>query len=103
MSNIYWRKTREKNFWGPNLDQTDQNRARNQVFCYFLKFGSLVFLEIAYIDVLQKCLTSNRGKTLKKNLARGRFGLNGPKSGPKLGLLSFSQVWFISFSGNCIG
>ena len=32
-----------------------------------------------------------------------KFGPNGPKSGPKLGFLSFFQVWFISFPGNCIG
>ena len=31
------------------------------------------------------------------------FGPNGPKSGPKLGFLSFSQVWFISFLLNCKG
>ena len=32
-------------------------------FCYFLKFGSLVFLEIPYNDSLQQCLTSSGGKT----------------------------------------
>ena len=37
-------KTYENNFEGPNLGQTDQNRARNLVFCHFLKFGPLVFL-----------------------------------------------------------
>ena len=30
------------------------------VFCHFLKFGSLVFLEIAYNDSLQQCLTTGR-------------------------------------------
>ena len=33
-------KTHTKN-WGPKLGQ---NQAQNQVFCHFLKFGSLVFL-----------------------------------------------------------
>ena len=36
------------------------------LFCHFLKFGSLVFLEIAYNDSLQQCLISSRGKTHKK-------------------------------------
>ena len=39
---------------GANLGQ---NRAQNKVFCYFLKFDSLVFLEIACNDSLQQCLT----------------------------------------------
>ena len=38
------RKTHEKKLWEPNLGQ---NQAWNQVFCHFLKFGSLDFLEIA--------------------------------------------------------
>ena len=42
---------------GANLGQMGQNRAQNKVFCYFLKFDSLVFLEIAYNDSLQQCLT----------------------------------------------
>ena len=29
-----------------------QNRAWNYVFCDFVKFGSLVFIEIAYSDSL---------------------------------------------------
>ena len=36
----------KNNFGGPNLSQMGQNRVQNQVFCYFLKFGILVFLEI---------------------------------------------------------
>ena len=35
-------------------------------FCHFLKFGSLVFLEIAYSDSLQQCITTRRGKTHEK-------------------------------------
>ena len=50
---------------GANLGQMGQNRAQNKVFCYFLKFDSLVFLEIAYNDNLQQCLTSSRGKVEK--------------------------------------
>ena len=33
----------------------------------------------------------------KKKKNGGKFGPNGTKSGPQLGFLSFSQVWFISF------
>ena len=35
-------------------------------FFHFLEFGSLVFLEIAYYDSLQQCVTSSRGKTQEK-------------------------------------
>ena len=36
-------------------------------FCLFLKFGSLVFLEIACNDSLQQCLTSSKVRSTKKN------------------------------------
>ena len=42
----------------------------------FLKFGSLVFLEIAYNDNLQQFLTSNRGKTYEKNFLELNLGQN---------------------------
>ena len=32
-------------------------------FCHFLNFRSLFFLEIAYNDSFQRCITSSRGKT----------------------------------------
>ena len=76
-------KTHKKKFGGLNLSQ---NRTRNYVFGHFLKFGSLVFLEIAYNDSLQTCLTSSRDKTYAKE----KFGPKGPKLGSKLGFLSFS-------------
>ena len=44
------------------LGPTDLNQVQNEVFCHFLEFGSLVFLEITYNDSLKQCLTSNRGK-----------------------------------------
>ena len=47
-------KIHEKKFWCPNLGQRGQNLSRNQVFCHFLKFGSLVFLEIAYNDKIHQ-------------------------------------------------
>ena len=71
-------------------------------FYHFLEFGSLVFIEIAYSDSLQQCLTSSRDKTHEKKSAEPEFGLNEPKSSPKLRFLPFSQVWFISFPSNYI-
>ena len=41
------------------------NQVENEIFWHFLKFGS--FLEIAYYDSLQQCLTSTGGKTYEKN------------------------------------
>ena len=34
--------------------------SQNEVFCYFLMFGSLVFLEIAEDDSFKQCLTTSR-------------------------------------------
>ena len=80
----------KKKFGRPNLGQ---NRVRNHVFGYFLKFDSLVFFEIVYNDSLQQCLTSGWGK-IHENFF---WGPKGPKLGPKLVFLPFSHVWFISF------
>ena len=108
-------------------------------FLPFVKFSSLVFLEIIYNDSLQQCITSSWGKTHEKNWGGGGganldqnrlklclevgflpclttsrvkthkkgFGTQilakHNKLGPKfLGILSFSQVWFISFPLNCM-
>ena len=60
-------------------------------FSHFLKFSSLVFLEITYNDSLQQCITSSRGKTQEKNFGGLNSGQNGSKSGPKL-------VFFLPFS-----
>ena len=63
-------------------------------FSHFIKFDSLVFLEIAYDNSLKHFLSTSRGKTYEKN-----FG--GPKLGPKLGCLPFSQGCIISFPWYC--
>ena len=43
-----------------------QVQTRNQVFCCFSKFVSLVFIDIAFSDSLQKCLSTSRGKIYEK-------------------------------------
>ena len=65
--------------------------------------ASYVFLKITYNNSLRPCLTSRRNKIYGKKNWGPKLGPSGPKSGPKLGLLSFSQVCFISFPLNCIG
>ena len=68
-------KIHEKN-WGPNLG--DRSKIGLEIMLYhFLKFGSLVFLEIACNDILQQCKTSSRGKTHKKNLGDPNIGQTG--------------------------
>ena len=65
-----------KSFASPNLGQVGQNQAQTSFFSFhFLIFGSLVFLEIAYNESLQKCLSSSTGKIHKNTL--------GPKFGPE--------------------
>ena len=67
-----------KKIWRPEFGPKGQNGAQNQVFCYFIKFGSLVFLEIAYNDSLEQCLTTSRDKTCQKNWGPnlGQIGQN---------------------------
>ena len=61
------------------------------------KFGSLVFLEIAYNDSLQQCLTTSRGRIHEKKFYGPKFGSDRSKLGPKLSFLPFSQVSCVSF------
>ena len=58
-------------------------------FLPFSQVWSLVFLELAYNDSLQQCLTSSTCKIHEKILGP-KFGSKGPKLGPKLGFLPFS-------------
>ena len=62
-------------------------------FCHFLKFGSLVFLEIAYNGSLQQRLTSSKGKTHKKILGTKLWSKR-PKIRPKI---SFFFCHFLKF------
>ena len=50
------------------------NQAQNEVFGHFFEFGLLVFLEIAYNDSLQQCITSSRNKTHEKKFGGPNFG-----------------------------
>ena len=43
-----------------------QSKAKD--FCHFFKFGSLVFLEIAWNDSFEHCLTTSRGEPMEKIL-----------------------------------
>ena len=74
------------------MGEAGQNQIHNFDFCHFLKCSSLVFLEIAYNDSLERCLTTGRGITREKKLWEG-----GDKLGPKLRFLPFSQGCIISF------
>ena len=46
---------------------------------HFLKFGSLVFLEVAYNDSLQICLAFRRGKIHEKNFGGPNLWQRGQK------------------------
>ena len=54
-------------------------------FCHFLKFGSLVLLEIVYNDSLQQSLSLQHLVEVKstKKCSRLEFGPKGAKIGPK--------------------
>ena len=89
-------KIHEKKFLDPNLVQRGQNRSQNQNFYHFLKFSSFVFLQIAYSDSLQQCLTCRRGKIHENNFC-------GPDLDPKLGFcdfLKFGSLVFLEIAYN---
>ena len=68
ISSDRWNQTfeKKKKIGGLNLGSSGLHWAQNEVFGNFLDCGLLVFLESAYNDSLQQCLTSSRGKTHKK-------------------------------------
>ena len=55
----------------------DQNWTQSQVFCHFLKFGSLVFHEIAYSDSLQQFLTTTRDNIHEKIFGNQIWAITG--------------------------
>ena len=65
-------KIHEKNFLGPKFGpKVPKSGPKLVLFLHFLKFASLVFLEIAYNDSLQQCITCSRGKN-QKEIGEGR-------------------------------
>ena len=81
----------------------DQNQAQNQVFGHFLKFGSLVFLEIAYNDSLLQCLTSRRDK-VDENIFGAQIWAKGAKIRPETKFffcfLKFGSLIFLEIAYN---
>ena len=62
-------------------------------FLPFVKFSSLVFLEIIYNDSLQQCITSSWGKTHEKNWEGG-----GSKFGPEQAEIVSRSRFFAMFN-----
>ena len=60
--------------------------AQNQVFSHFLKFASLVFLDVAQDSSFGQCLASCRIETCKKDLTN-----------PNQGQIRFSSVFFLLY------
>ena len=66
-------------------------------FFHFLKFGSLVFLEIAYSESLQQCLASSTGKIHEKYFC-AQISVERAKIRPKTGFFPiFSSVVYQFF------
>ena len=65
------------------MGQMGQIQVKNQAFCDFLTFSSLVFVEIAYNDSLQEYLISSGGKSTKNNFW-AKIWTNGAKIVQKL-------------------
>ena len=82
------------------------SQVQNEVFYHFLKFRSLLLLELAYSDSLQQCLTFSGVKTYtQKKFSGPNLGQakSGPKSGPKLGFchfLKFVSLVFLEIAYN---
>ena len=77
--------------------------AQTQLFCYFLKFVSLVFLEITYSDSLRECLTSSRGKIHKKKFLipnLGRRGQNQSQNQVSCHFFKFGSLDFLEIAYN---
>ena len=60
-------KTHETDFWGTKFGLKLARIWPEIRFCLFLKFVSLVFLEIEYNDSFQQCLISSEVKSHKEN------------------------------------
>ena len=76
-----------------------QNRTQNQVFCYFFKLGSLVFLEIAYNDNQKQYLTCSRGK-IQEKFVLGQRGQNWSRNQVFCHFLKFGSLIFLEIACN---
>ena len=84
-------KVHEKKFWALIWTKGAKIGPKT-VFCHFLRFGSLVFLEISCNYSLQQCLTTSRGKTHQKNFWDPNLGQIGPN-----GLQNYVVCCFLKF------
>ena len=66
-------------------------------FCHFIKFGSLVVLEVAFNNNWRQCLRSIRGKIFEKMFLKPKFAPKGPKSSPKLVFFHFLKFCSLVF------
>ena len=80
-----------------NWGQMTQNWAQNFFFCYFLKYGSLIFLETAYNNSLQRCIRCGRGKIMKKKILDPNLGQRCQNWAPNFVFLSFLSLYFMLF------
>ena len=67
-------------------------------FVIFLKFGSLVFLEIAQNDSLEHCLTTRRGKTHGKNFERPKLWVQNQGF---CNFLKVASLYFLNIAQDC--
>ena len=71
--------------------------------CKKLVFFFLTFLNLGTQIRCRQNRYTDLKSALDHSLGGWNLGQTGQKPGPELGFLPFSQVWFISFPGNCIG
>ena len=76
-------KTHEKKFGSPKLGSWE--------FCHFLKFTSIVFLDIAQDCSLGQCITSSSTETSKKIVPQ--ILAQQTRIGPKWGFPAFSSYF----------
>ena len=70
---------------------------------FALRFWTLdVSWTASYEITIVRLSVPNLNSQKKKKNGDPNLGLEVPKSGPKLGFSPFSEVWFVSFLGNCI-
>ena len=84
----------------PNLDLMVQSQAQNEVFCHFLKLGSLLFHEVEHDDNLQQCIKSSRGLAQFFPVQVKRQGWKETFAGiSRWMFLKEHETWHIKFDG----